>query len=369
MRRNEIIPSASNSGGLSVKYFERQGATVLIKKSSDIPGSEVTSESVYLNRRTFMRGAVLVATTAGTAWVYRQLNDPTRRTVLTPRLANVIAPPNPPAASGTATTQSAEPKVASAFTVNEPETSYDDITHYNNFYEFSTDKEGVADAAANFVTRPWTVEVGGLVAKPKTFDLDDLLNISPPEERIYRMRCVEAWSMVIPWDGFSLSKLLDRVQPLSAAKYVAFQTLFDPNRMPNQTEPILNWPYVEGLRMDEAMHPLTILASGIYGRQLPPQDGAPIRLVVPWKYGFKGIKSIVKITLVADQPPTTWNIAAPDEYGFYSNVNPHVDHPRWSQAMERRIGDGLNLRPTLMFNGYEEQVAGMYAGMNLRTYF
>ncbi|MGA3066862.1 MAG: protein-methionine-sulfoxide reductase catalytic subunit MsrP, partial [Tepidisphaeraceae bacterium] len=247
-------------------------------------------------------------------------------------------------------------------------TSFDDITHYNNFYEFSTDKESVAAAAAGFVTRPWQVEVGGLVSKPRVFDLDDLLKISPPEERVYRMRCVEGWSMVIPWDGFSLSKLLDRVQPLSSAKYVAFQTLMDPNRMPNESSDLLSWPYVEGLRMDEALHPLTILASGLYGQQMPPQDGAPVRLVVPWKYGFKGIKSIVRIDLRADEPPTTWSAYAPNEYGFYANVNPEVDHPRWSQATEQRIGD-FERRPTLMFNGYADQVAALYAGMDLRANF
>jgi len=206
------------------------------------------------------------------------------------------------------------------------------------------------------------------VNKPRVFDLDDLLGIAPPEERVYRMRCVEAWSMVIPWAGYSLSKLLDRVEPLSAARYVAMETLLDPERMPGQERSVLPWPYVEGLRLDEAMHPLTLLASGIYGRTLPPQDGAPIRLVVPWKYGFKGIKSIVKITLVKDQPPTTWNRQAPNEYGFYANVNPEVDHPRWSQATEQRIGES-GRRKTLMFNGYAEQVGRLYAGMDLRKNF
>jgi sulfoxide reductase catalytic subunit YedY len=243
-----------------------------------------------------------------------------------------------------------------------------DITHYNNFYEFSTDKEGVAAAAANFETKGWQVSVEGLVGKPKIFALDDLLKISPPEERIYRMRCVEGWSMVIPWAGFSLSKLLDVVEPTSDAKYVAFETLLDPKRMPGQSSDVLEWPYVEGLRMDEAMHPLTLLASGIYGRALPPQDGAPVRLVIPWKYGFKGIKSIVKIKLAATQPRTSWNEYAANEYGFYANVNPHVDHPRWSQATEQRIGES-GRRPTLMFNGYEEQVGHLYAGMDLRANF
>jgi sulfoxide reductase catalytic subunit YedY len=256
----------------------------------------------------------------------------------------------------------------SGFIVNEPRTSLEDIANYNNFYEFSTDKEGVAPAAANFKTAGWKVQVDGLVSKPTVFDLDDVLKISPPEERVYRMRCVEAWSMVIPWAGYSLSKLLQRVEPLSAAKYVAFQTLLDPNRMPGQRSAVLQWPYVEGLRMDEAMHPLTLLASGLYGRALPAQDGAPLRLVVPWKYGFKGIKSIVKISLVAEEPPTTWNLFAPDEYGFYANVNPQHDHPRWSQESEHRIGESRR-RPTLMFNGYGEQVAGLYAGMDLDRYF
>ena len=334
---------------------------MLIKKPDEIPSSEITSRDDYVNRRSFLRRAgILAATTIATGWAYRELNSPPVREVRTRRLANLV----PLSAQPVPTTQA----VASAFNTDEAKTSLEDITHYNNFYEFSTDKGSVADAASSFVTRPWSVSVGGLVSKPKTFDLDDLLKIAPPEERVYRMRCVEGWSMVIPWDGFSFSKLLDRVQPLSAAKYVAFQTLLDPKQMPNQQTGILDWPYVEGLRMDEAMHPLTILASGIYGSELPPQDGAPLRLVVPWKYGFKGIKSIVKITLVADQPPTTWNIAAPDEYGFYSNVNPHVDHPRWSQATEQRIGE-LTRRDTLMFNGYADQVARLYAGMDLREFF
>ena len=226
----------------------------------------------------------------------------------------------------------------------------------------------MAPAAANFETKGWHVSVEGLVQKPKTFDLDEILKLSPPEERIYRMRCVEAWSMVIPWVGFPLSKLLDAVQPLSSAKYVAFETLLDPKQMPGQKSDVLEWPYVEGLRMDEAMHPLAILASGIYGHVLPPQDGAPIRLVVPWKYGFKGIKSIVKIKLVANQPRTTWNVAASNEYGFYANVNPQVDHPRWSQATEQRIGES-GRRPTLMFNGYAEQVGHLYAEHGLADEF
>jgi methionine sulfoxide reductase catalytic subunit len=332
----------------------------------DRPDREITPESVYLNRRTFIRAGVLLGTIGATGILYRQFN-PARRGGRHsgadgegPReLAKVtnFAPSTQPAAA--ATTQ--------GFRVDEPQTAYDDITNYNNFYEFSLDKEGVAPAAAKFVARPWTIEVGGLCAKPKTFDLDEILSVAPAEERVYRMRCVEAWSMVIPWAGFSLSKLLEKVEPLSSAKYVAFTTLYDPKRMPNQRGRDLPWPYVEGLRIDEAMHPLAMLASGLYGRELPAQDGAPLRLVVPWKYGFKGIKSIVKIQFVDKQPPTTWSAQAPSEYGFYANVNPNVDHPRWSQASERRIGPDGGRRPTLMFNGYAEQVGHLYAGMDLRA--
>jgi methionine sulfoxide reductase catalytic subunit len=326
---------------------------MVIKQDGQLGDDDVTPESAYLNRRNFMRAGILAASVAATGWIYKRLNAPPIQEKPAPALANLRA--------------STQSFVLASLGPNDPKTPYDDITHYNNFYEFSTTKEDVA-AAEGFVTRPWSVAVGGLVRNPKTFDLDDLLKISPPEERVYRMRCVEGWSMVIPWDGFPLSKLLDRVAPLSSANYVAFQTLMDPQRMPNEGNDLLPWPYVEGLRIDEALHPLTILATGIYGRQLPPQDGAPIRLVVPWKYGFKGIKSIVKIDLVADMPPTTWNIYAPNEYGFYANVNPNVDHPRWSQATEQRIGDS-DRRPTLMFNGYADQVAGLYAGMDLRANF
>jgi len=326
-----------------------------LKEPNKIPGSEITDPSVYFNRRTFIRAGILAASAVATGLVYRRLNPVGSGKVNTPVIQGILNPP----------TTTAE---ASGFRVNEPETSLENITHYNNFYEFSTDKEGVAPAAEGFDTDGWQVSVEGLVNKPRVFDLDDLLKISPPEERIYRMRCVEAWSMVIPWVGFSLSKLLSVVEQLSSAKYVAFQTLLDPKRMPGQRSDVLDWPYVEGLRMDEAMHPLTILASGLYGRKLPAQDGAPIRLVVPWKYGFKGIKSIVKIRLVATPPRTTWSAYAPNEYGFFANVNPHVDHPRWSQATEQRIGES-GRRPTLLFNGYEEQVGHLYAGMDLRKYF
>lgn len=326
---------------------------MLIKKASDIKPSEITDQKTYLNRRLFMRGAALVATTLATGALYKKLNPPPPVKVEGEKLADVKRGET----------------VAGVPVLTEKPTSFVDITNYNNFYEFSTDKRGVAEEARGFVTRPWAVSVEGLVNKPKRYDLDDLLKIAPLEERIYRFRCVEGWSMVIPWVGFPLSKLLAQVEPDSRARYVAFETLFDPKRMPNQSSSgVLDWPYVEGLRMDEALHPLTILASGLYGEALPPQDGAPIRLVVPWKYGFKSIKSIVKITLTEGEPPTTWNLQAPDEYGFYSNVNPQVNHPRWSQARERRIGE-YGMRETLIFNGYAEQVASLYTGMDLKRYF
>jgi len=325
-----------------------------LKEPEKIPPREITDPAVYFNRRTFMRAGIVAASALVTGLIYRRLNRVGTGTVDTPLLQELTKP--------VASAQTA------GFRAADKLTPIQDITHYNNFYEFSTDKEEVADAAANFDTKGWRVSVEGLVHKPRVFDLDDLLKISPPEERVYRLRCVEAWSMVIPWAGFSLSKLLERVQPLGDAKYVAFQTLLDPKRMPGQQAGVLDWPYVEGLRMDEAMHPLTLLASGLYGRALPPQDGAPIRLVVPWKYGFKGIKSIVKIKLVASQPRTTWSAEAPNEYGFYANVNPQVDHPRWSQATERRIGE-WGRRTTLMFNGYGEEVASLYSGMDLRANF
>jgi sulfoxide reductase catalytic subunit YedY len=323
-------------------------------KLDNIHPSEITDKRVYLNRRLFMRSGILAATLAGTGFLYRRLNPPPMETAKGESLENVAKANNSDA-------------VRKGFVVNESLTPFATITNYNNFYEFSTDKGGVAPAAQGFVTQPWSVSVDGLVNKPKTFDLNELLKF-PLEERVYRLRCVEGWSMVIPWIGFPLARLLELVEPTSAAKYVAFQTLLDPKRMPNQQTGVLDWPYVEGLRLDEAMHPLTILATGLYGEKLPPQDGAPIRLVVPWKYGFKSIKSVVKITLVANEPPTTWNIQAPGEYGFYSNVNPNVAHPRWSQARERRIGD-YRTRETLMFNGYEEQVGHLYAGMDLQKYF
>jgi methionine sulfoxide reductase catalytic subunit len=251
-------------------------------------------------------------------------------------------------------------------------TAYGDVTSYNNFYEFGTDKADPAHNAGPLKTRPWTVAVEGAVAKPKVYDLDELLKLAPMEERIYRLRCVEGWSMVIPWVGYSLAELIKRVEPTGNAKYVEFVTLADPKQMPSVGSRVLDWPYVEGLRLDEAMNPLALLAFGLYGEVLPNQNGAPVRMVLPWKYGFKSGKSIVKIRFVEKEPRTAWNKSQPSEYGFYSNVNPTVDHPRWSQATERRIGeDGLftKKRPTLMFNGYEPQVGQLYAGMDLKKYF
>ena len=302
---------------------------MLIKKPSDIPPSEITPEAVYLNRRTFMLGAAGLLLSAET-------------------LAALAAK-------------------KSTLSTGEPLNSLKDITSYNNFYEFGTDKADPAANAGRLKTRPWNVVVDGDVMKPRSFGIEELLKF-PQEERIYRLRCVEGWSMVIPWIGFPLASLLKQVQPTGKAKYVAFETLQRPAEMPGQQRRVLNWPYREGLRLDEALHPLTILAVGLYGNLLPNQNGAPIRLVVPWKYGFKSIKSIVRIRLTDKQPLTSWNLAAPDEYGFYSNVNPAVDHPRWSQATERRIGEFFK-RKTLPFNGYADQVAGLYRGMDLRRDF
>ena len=311
---------------------------------------KVTDKDVYLNRRRFIQAAVMAGTATASTLLYRRLNPPPAERVEGEKIQEVAKAPTAEA-------------IKEGFAVSDQLTPLEAITTYNNFYEFDTSKSGVAPAAKGFVTRPWAVAVEGLVNKPKVFDLDELLKF-PAEERVYRLRCVEGWSMVIPWVGFPLQKLLERVGPTSQARYVAFQTLLDPQRMPNQRTGVLDWPYVEGLRLDEAMHPLTIMATGMYDERLPPQDGAPIRLVVPWKYGFKSIKSVVKISLVAEEPPTTWNIQAPDEYGFYSNVNPNVPHPRWSQATERRIGE-YRRRDTLLFNGYAEQVAYLYQGMDL----
>lgn len=318
---------------------------------------EITPEALYLRRRELIRNAALfTATTTGVGSALLWLMDGVRA--------------ERPAAE-TAAGAAPGPELAIARggdAIGEALTPFRDVSTYNNFYEFGLDKADPAAHAGGLTTRPWTVRVDGEVGGPRTIDIDQLLGWFPLEERIYRMRCVEAWSMVIPWVGFPLAALLARVEPTSRARYVAFTTLLDPEQMPGQRRATLAWPYVEGLRLDEAMHPLVLLAVGLYGKALPNQNGAPLRLVVPWKYGFKGIKSIVRITLTEAQPPTTWNVAAPDEYGFYANVNPAVDHPRWSQATERRIGE-LRRRPTLPFNGYAEQVAHLYAGMDLRTLF
>jgi sulfoxide reductase catalytic subunit YedY len=308
---------------------------------------QITPRDVYFNRRAFMRGGLVAASAATTAVLYRKFNGVDLDATEQPAIAGLVK---------------------TNYTVDEPMTPRASILNYNNFYEFTTNKDGVASAAKSFKTDGWSVEVGGLCHKPRTFDLDSFRKLAPIEERIYRHRCVEAWSMVIPWAGFSVAKLLDAVQPLAGAKYVAFETLLDPTRMPNQKTNVLKWPYVEGLRIDEAMHPLAIFATGLYGEELPPQDGAPIKLVVPWKYGFKGIKSIIKVTLVDNQPPTTWQQYAPKEYGFYANVNPAHDHPRWSQATEQRIGES-GRRKTLPFNGYADEVAGLYRGQDLDVDF
>jgi sulfoxide reductase catalytic subunit YedY len=303
-----------------------------------IPSSEITPEQIFLSRRALLGAAAGLSAAA----------------LLAACGGGTPAPAATPLPADTRTDE-----------LGDPLNSFEQITSYNNYYEFTTDKEGVARLAERFQTSPWEVQVGGLVAKPRTFALEDLLAFEQ-EERIYRLRCVEAWSMVIPWNGFPLHRLLAAVEPTSEAKYVRFETVFRPEEMPGQRDRLYPWPYVEGLRLDEAMHDLTLMATGLYGRELTPQNGAPLRLAVPWKYGFKSIKSIVKIDLVAEPPTSLWMALAPNEYGFYANVNPEVAHPRWSQASERRIGE-LRRRPTLMFNGYAEDVAGLYEGMDLRA--
>ena len=315
------------------------------KKSSDVGSSEITPKWLYVNRRKFMAGAVMAA--AG-AVGYKALE---------------LFSPSESAQAGSKLQYS-----KSQYSTSEKETPYKDVTTYNNYYEFSTDKSGPSELSGKFQPLPWTVSIEGEVAKPKKIDLDALMKLAPLEERIYRHRCVEGWSIVVPWIGFPLKALIDAAQPNSKAKFVQFETVYRPGQMPGLNRPVLNWPYVEGLRLDEAQNPLALLAVGLYGETLPNQNGAPLRLVVPWKYGFKSIKAIVKLRFVKDQPRTSWNEAGPDEYGFYSNVNPNVDHPRWSQAKERRLGEFLK-RPTLMFNGYGDQVASMYNGMDLKKYY
>ncbi len=317
--------------------------------------SEITPRAAYEDRRNLLRLMASGAAGASLAvWAGREA-----------LAADMERPGKLPALLG------AKSSVAGAVTM-EKATSYQDVTSYNNFYEFGTDKADPARNANTLKTTPWTVEVEGFVKKPGKYAIEDLLKLSAQEERIYRLRCVEGWSMVIPWVGYSLSELIKRVQPLGSAKYVEFVTLADKVTMPGVNSRVLDWPYTEGLRMDEAMHPLTLLAFGMYGEVLPKQNGAPVRIVVPWKYGFKSAKSIVKIRFTDKEPATAWNKAASQEYGFYSNVNPNVDHPRWSQATERRIGEGglfAKRRPTPLFNGYEAQVGQLYAGMDLKKFF
>jgi len=319
---------------------------MLIGKPPAVPSSEITPKAAYLNRRNFLAGAAIVGAAAVTGVAFRDLVSP-------------------------ALTAEANAKIdalqKSPFSTTEKQTPYKDVTNYNNFYEFSTDKYQPADLAKNFKTRPWTVTIDGEVKKKQVLDVDAIMKMAAPEERIYRHRCVEGWSIVVPWVGFSLSELIQRADPLPKAKYVEFTTLYDLKQMPGQRTSVLQWPYVEGLRMDEAMHPLALLCFGMYGEVLPNQDGAPLRIVIPWKYGFKSAKSIVRIRFTDGQPLNTWQQASPREYGFYSNVNPNVDHPRWSQAKERRLGEFLK-RPTLMFNGYD-QVASLYSGMDLKKNF
>ena len=319
---------------------------MLIKRPRDIPASEITPKPVYENRRDFLKTAIGLGALTGIAAAGIGL----------PRTAR-------------AGTKLQGIRKSPLSITSEELTPFKDVTSYNNYYEFGTGKDDPSDVAPSKLhPRPWTVAIEGEVKKPRTIDVDDLFKLAPLEERIYRMRCVEGWSMVIPWVGYPLSELIKRAEPTAKAKYVEFVSLADPEQMPGVKLPILDWPYVEGLRMDEAMHPLTILCVGLYGETLANQNGAPVRVVVPWKYGFKNGKSIVKIRFVEQQPKTTWVMANPHEYGFYSNVNPGVDHPRWSQAKERRIGE-FGKRATLMYNGYGDQVAALYAGMDLRKYF
>jgi methionine sulfoxide reductase catalytic subunit len=316
---------------------------MLIRKPTDLTYADVTPKSVYFNRRKFLQGlgvAGLVSLTGK-------------------RVFDLAFRPRPASAATKLTT------VKSPFSTTEKLNTLDEVTHYNNFYEFGVDKDQPAKNAQHFVTSPWTIAVSGEVAKPRKFSMDEILKLAPLEERIYRHRCVEGWSIVVPWIGFSFSVLAKLVEPTSKARFVAFESYYDPKQMPLGREAGIALPYVEGLRLDEAMHPLTLLCVGMYGETLPNQDGAPIRMVIPWKYGFKGIKSIVKVRFVKDQPPTTWNLYSSREYGFYSNVNPEVDHPRWSQARERRLPEFFKAHKTLLFNGYD-QVASLYSGMDLR---
>ncbi|MBZ5703279.1 MAG: protein-methionine-sulfoxide reductase catalytic subunit MsrP [Acidobacteriia bacterium] len=320
---------------------------MLLRHKPELTSADVTPKSIYLQRRTLLRGMGLAGAAALAGTSLLDLLAPARAAAATTKLSGVIP---------------------GAFRTGEPPTPYNDVTHYNNFYEFGLDKTDPAKNAQNFRTSPWLLSVEGEVRKPRKFSLDELLKLAPLEERIYRHRCVEAWSIVVPWIGYSLQALAKLVEPTPQARFVAFQSFYDPAQMPQAKYTGLEFPYVEGLRLDEALHPLALLCFGMYGETLPNQDGAPVRLVLPWKYGFKSIKSIVKIRFTSSQPPTSWNLAKPSEYGFYSNVNPAVDHPRWSQAKERRLGEFFK-RATRPFNGYAEQVASLYSGMDLRKNF
>jgi len=317
---------------------------MLIRKAPDLTCADVTPRSVYLDRRKFLQAIGIVGATAAVGRGLFELALPSQTAFAATKLTGLAKSP---------------------FSTTEKQNTFEDVTHYNNFYEFGTDKSDPAKNSKNFQTSPWTVSVEGEVKKPRKFSMDEILKIAPLEERIYRHRCVEAWSIVVPWIGFSFSNLINLVEPTPKANFVAFESYFDPRQMPQAKYAGIDFPYVEGLRMDEAMNPLALLGVGMYGETLPNQDGAPVRMVLPWKYGFKSVKSLVKIKFQEKMPPTTWNRLASNEYGFYANVNPTVDHPRWSQAKERRLGE-IFKRPTLMFNGYGDQVAGMYSGMDLK---
>jgi sulfoxide reductase catalytic subunit YedY len=319
---------------------------MLIRKAPDLTYADITPKSVYLDRRKFLQAMGIVGATAAVGKGMFELALPSRSVFAGTKLTGLVKSP---------------------FSTTEKESTFNDVTHYNNFYEFGTDKGDPAKNSQNFKTSPWTVSVEGEVAKPRKFTMDEILKLAPLEERIYRHRCVERWSIVVPWIGFSFSVLAKLVEPTSKARYVAFESFYDPRQMPEAKYGGIDFPYVEGLRLDEAMNPLALLCVGMYGETLPPQDGAPVRMIVPWKYGYKSIKSLVKIRFQEREPPTTWNRYSSSEYGFYSNVNPNVDHPRWSQAKERRLGE-IFTRPTLLFNGYGDQVASLYNGMDLKKY-
>jgi len=320
---------------------------MLVRKATDLTYADITPKQVYLNRRKFLQAMGIVSATAVAGRRLLELAAPSQTAFAATKFSDLAKSP---------------------FSTAEKPNSLQDVTHYNNFYEFGTDKSDPAKNSQKFDTSNWVVSVEGDVAKPRKFSMDEILKLAPLEERIYRHRCVEAWSIVVPWIGFSFSNLVKLVEPTPKAQFVAFQSYYDSKQMPQGRWAGIEFPYVEGLRMDEAMNPLTLLCVGMYGESLPNQDGAPVRMVIPWKYGFKSIKSLVKIKFQSKMPPTTWNLAASNEYGFYSNVNPNVDHPRWSQASERRLGE-IFKRKTLMFNGYGEQVASLYNGMDLKKYY